>query len=192
MPVPVQRNTREENTRIKQGEVPEDWQKQTRKLQQKDTDARWVKKNGRSHYGYKNHVNVDRKHKLIRAFDVTDASVHDSRVFDRLLDSSNTGKQVFADSAYRSGEINLALKETRTQKRDSSQRLSRHAVDGSQTTGQSQTVKSSCDGGAHFRVSAELARWQIYTHDWNLKSEDKDRPDESGLQHETLRLSDKK
>ena len=51
IPVPVQRNTREENTRIKQGEVPEVWQEQPHKLQQKDTDARWVKKNGRSHYG---------------------------------------------------------------------------------------------------------------------------------------------
>ena len=111
VPVPVQRNTREENTRIRQGEVPEDWEEQPHKLQQKDTDARWVKKNGRSYYGYKNHVNADRKHKLIRTFDVTDASVHDSRGFDSLLDSSNTGKQVFADSAYRSKEINGTLKE---------------------------------------------------------------------------------
>jgi transposase, IS5 family len=112
VPVPVQRNTREENTNIKQGEVPEEWQEQPHKLQQKDTDARWVKKNGRSHYGYKNHVNADRKHKFIRTFVVTDASVHDSRVFfDSLLDSNNTGKQVFADSAYRSKEINGTLKE---------------------------------------------------------------------------------
>ena len=111
IPVPVQRNTRKENTCIKQGEVPEDWQEQPHKLQQKDTDARWVKKNGHSYYGYKNHVNADRKHKLIRTFDVTDASVHDSQVFDRLLDSNNTGKQVFADSAYRSKEIDSTLKE---------------------------------------------------------------------------------
>ena len=111
VPVPVQRNTREENICIKQGEVPEDWQEQSDKHQQKDTDARWVKKNGRSYYGYKNHINADRKHKLIRIFDVTDASVHDSQVFDRLLDSSNTGKQTFADSAYRSKEIDSTLKE---------------------------------------------------------------------------------
>jgi transposase, IS5 family len=70
-----------------------------------------VKKNGRSHYGYKSHINVDRKHKFIRTFDFTDASVHDSQVFDRLLDSNNTGKQVFADSAYRSKEIDGTLKE---------------------------------------------------------------------------------
>jgi hypothetical protein len=29
--------------------------------------ARWTKKYGKSHYGYKNHVNVDRKHKLVPA-----------------------------------------------------------------------------------------------------------------------------
>ena len=39
-----------------------------------------MKKNGRSQYGYKNHVNADRKHKLIRTSAVTDASVHDSRL----------------------------------------------------------------------------------------------------------------
>ena len=49
---------------------------------QKDKDARWTKKHGKSFYGYKNHVNADAKHKLIRRYDVTDASVHDSRKFD--------------------------------------------------------------------------------------------------------------
>ena len=110
VPVPVQRNTREENARIKQGEVPEGWEKQSHKLQQKDTDARWVKMQGHNHYGYKNHVNADRKHKLIRTYEVTGASVHGSQVFDRLLDSNNTGKQVWADSAYRSAEIDQTLK----------------------------------------------------------------------------------
>lgn len=110
VPVPTQRNTREENACIKQGEVPEDWQEQPHKLRQKDSDARWVKKNGQSHYGYKNHVNADRKHKLIRVYDVTDASVHDSQMFERILDPDNTGKQVWADSAYRSEEIDQALK----------------------------------------------------------------------------------
>jgi hypothetical protein len=48
--VPEQRNTREENTRIKHGEVPEEWQEQPHKLQKKDTDVRWVKRNGRSQF----------------------------------------------------------------------------------------------------------------------------------------------
>jgi len=44
-----------------------------------DKDARWTKKHGKSFYGYKIHVNADAKHKLIRHYEVTDASVHDSR-----------------------------------------------------------------------------------------------------------------
>jgi IS5 family transposase len=49
-------------------------------LRQKDRDARWTKKHGKSFFGYKNHVNADAKHKLIRRYEVTDAAVHDSRV----------------------------------------------------------------------------------------------------------------
>ena len=109
IPVPVQRNSRDENTQIKQGDIPEDWD--GNKQRQKDTDARWTKKNGKSHYGYKNHIEVDNKHKLIRQYKTTDASVHDSNVFEELLDPDNTSKDVWADSAYRSKEKEAYLKE---------------------------------------------------------------------------------
>jgi len=102
IPAPVQRNTREENSKVKQGDVPDDWEDNKRR--QKDVDARWTKKNGKNHYGYKNHINVDNKNKLIRSFDVTDASVHDSNVFEELLDPDNSSADVWADSAYRSQE----------------------------------------------------------------------------------------
>jgi IS5 family transposase len=102
VPVPKQRNSREENKRIKQGEVPEDWSEQ--KKRQKDRDARWTKKNGQNYYGYKNHIDVDVKHKLIRSYEVTPASVHDSQVFEDLLDEDNSSRDVWADSAYRSEE----------------------------------------------------------------------------------------
>ena len=108
--VPIQRNTREENESIKQGEVPEAWQGKPHKLRRKDTDARWTKKNGRSYFGYKNHVNIDRQHKLIRDYETTHAAVHDSQVFVSLLDPDNTGKQVWADSAYRSERSDQELK----------------------------------------------------------------------------------
>lgn len=100
---PRQRNTRQENQQIRAGEakkVRKDWSKA--KNAQKDTDARWTKKNGKSYFGYKNHVQVDVKHKLIRNYDVTAANVHDSQVFESLLDSDNTSADVWADSAYRS------------------------------------------------------------------------------------------
>jgi IS5 family transposase len=98
---PKQRNSREENARIKKGEVPEDWSKNKRR--QKDVDARWTKKNGKTYYGYKNHISVDVKYKLIRGYAVTDAAQHDSNIFENIL-SENTSKDVWADSAYRSAE----------------------------------------------------------------------------------------
>ena len=109
--VPKQRNRREENERIKKGQVPAGWS--SNKRRQKDTDARWTKKSGKSFFGYKNHVNVDVKSKLIRDYEVTDASVHDSHVFEALLDDSNTSRDVWADSAYRSEEKLEHLKEQR-------------------------------------------------------------------------------
>ena len=63
-----------------------------------------------SFFGYKNHVNADAKHKLIRCYEVTDAAVHDSQVLDGLLNKGNTSADVFADSAYRSAEIEARLK----------------------------------------------------------------------------------
>ena len=111
VPVPQQRNSRDENARIKDGETPEGWEKQPAKRRQKDTDARWTKKHGKSHYGYKNHVNVDRRHKLVRRYQVTDAAVHDSQVVEDILDADNTASDVWADSAYRSAEIEAKLGE---------------------------------------------------------------------------------
>ena len=108
--VPKQRNDRGENKDIKAGEVPAAWKTEPNKLAQKDCDARWTKKHGRSYFGYKNHINVDARYKLIRRYGVSDASVHDSREFNYLLDKANTSRNVFADSAYRSADIEAALK----------------------------------------------------------------------------------
>ena len=83
--VPIQRNSREDNRRNKEGEVPEDWEENKRR--QKDTDARWTQKHVKSHFGYKNHIDVDAEHKLIRDFEPTAANVHDSQVLDDVLRS---------------------------------------------------------------------------------------------------------
>lgn len=106
---PKQRNNREENKQIKAGDVPEDWESQPNKKRQKDTDARWTKKRNVNYFGYKNHVNVDARHKFIRKFAVTSASVHDSQVVPEILDHENTGKDVYADSAYSSQGISDEL-----------------------------------------------------------------------------------
>src|SRR6266511_1851436 len=115
--VPKQRNTKEENEAIKAGKTPEGWEQQPAKNAQKDKDARWTKKNDASFYGYKNHLGVDKAHKLIRKWDATDAAVHDSQKLDDVLDLSNTGKGVWADSAYRSVQIEAGLKEKGLQSR---------------------------------------------------------------------------
>ena len=54
-------------------------------------------------------MNADKTHKLIRDYEVTDAAVHDSRLLEMLLDKSNTSKEVFGDSAYRSAEAEEKL-----------------------------------------------------------------------------------
>jgi len=55
-------------------------------------------------FGYKNHISADVKYKLIRRYSVSSAEVHDSNVFEELLDPENTSGDVWADSAYRSQE----------------------------------------------------------------------------------------
>ncbi len=107
---PRQRNKREENAQIKAGETPPAWKEEAvkPKLRQKDLDARWTKKNNEKHYGYKNHINADQIHKLVHSYKITDASVHDSQIFEELLDHSinddDKKRAVYADSAYRSKE----------------------------------------------------------------------------------------
>jgi len=106
---PKQRNSKDENEAIKAGKTPGEWEKKPAKNAQKDKDARWTKKHGQSFYGYKNHIGVDKLHKIIRKWAATDGSPHDSQKLDDILDPSNTGTQVWADSAYRSAEIEAKL-----------------------------------------------------------------------------------
>lgn len=117
VPVPKNRNTREENEAIKAGDMPKGWENHPAKRRQKDRDARWTKKHGRSYYGYKNHVSIDRRHKFIRRYTVTDAARHDSQELGAVLDPANTSRDVWADSAYRSAEIEARLKEERFRSR---------------------------------------------------------------------------
>jgi len=98
--VPRQRNSREDNKKIKEGGIPEDWKDNPHKLSHKDTDAQWVTKNKEKHYGYKNHAKVDVKSKIVREYAVTDASVHDSQVVEPLLNEKDKGRPFYADSAY--------------------------------------------------------------------------------------------
>jgi len=107
--VPKQRNSREENKQIKNDEIPQNFESNPKKLSQKDCDARWTKKNGQREFGYKDHIASDQKTKLITKYEVTPASTHDSQVIEDLIDEDDN--VAYADSAYKSEEIENFLKE---------------------------------------------------------------------------------
>jgi transposase, IS5 family len=92
---PHQRNTRDENKKIKEGRGNELWNDKPNKKEHKDIDARWTKKNGETFYGYKNHAKVDTKSKFIDNYEVTNASVHDSQPLDDLLTKDDSGQDFF-------------------------------------------------------------------------------------------------
>jgi transposase, IS5 family len=122
---PKQRNTGEEKRTIKEGGIPEEWKAKPARLAQKDRDARWTVKYSKAKpredgkkqadlaipaFGYKNHIGIDKTHRLIRTWTVTDASRHDGAALPRLLDKANTGSRVWADTAYRSKKNEAHLK----------------------------------------------------------------------------------
>ncbi|GHS85744.1 IS5 family transposase ISMac22 [Bacteroidia bacterium] len=98
--VPRQRNTPEENAKIKAGEGAELWNDNPHKKRQKDIDARWTQKGGTRFYGYKDHIKIDSKHKLIDTYEVTSAEVHDSQLTEKLLCDKEKGQKIYGDSAY--------------------------------------------------------------------------------------------
>jgi len=86
---PQQRNTDGEKREIKEGRIPPQWAANPAKLRQKDRDARWTVNytkakpgaDGMSRgdlaipaFGYKNHIEIDRRHRLIRRWTVADAA----------------------------------------------------------------------------------------------------------------------
>lgn len=111
---PRQRNEREQNQRIKQGERPEEFDTTPAVGRQKDSEARWTKKNDQAYFGWKNHVKADLKTKLILKSKTTPANVHDSQVFEELLDDKD--QAVLADSAYHSEEHEAHLIKLNAQK----------------------------------------------------------------------------
>ena len=114
---PKQRNTRDEKQAIRAGKTaPEIWPAQPAKASQKDVDARWTIQTGKARpdperkalldieiptFGYKAHTSINRRYRLIRCWEVTDASRHDGWLLRQgLLDPTNTGAGVWADTAY--------------------------------------------------------------------------------------------
>jgi len=97
VPAPTARIKSEERRQLENGETPAHWSEA--KKRQHDPDARWTKKNGRSYFGYKVHVNTDYRYKFVRALEVTPANTADTTVFETLL-GDNTSREVIADRGY--------------------------------------------------------------------------------------------
>jgi IS5 family transposase len=110
--VPRQRNTKKENQEIKEGKTPEEWEKEENrnKKAQKDVDARWAVKNKEKHYGFKNHIKIDKKSKIIIKHKTTSAEVHDSQELENLIDKKD--KVIYGDSAYTGEEVQSCIPET--------------------------------------------------------------------------------
>lgn len=68
-----------------------------------DTEARFLKKGRKTHFGYKMHAATD-ENGLILGIVTTEANVHDSQTFNELIDKVKLPKRakVYADKAYRS------------------------------------------------------------------------------------------
>ncbi len=99
VPVPRQTLTRDEKEMmIQQDAMPAEWSPPKRR--QKDVQARWTKKHGKSDFGYKLSTSVDKRHKLIRRVQVSTASENDTLHFERVLDPGNTSREVCADKGY--------------------------------------------------------------------------------------------
>jgi len=110
--VPKQRNSREENAQIKQGKIPESFTRNPSQWRQKDVEARWAVKGGKTSYGYKNHINIDAKNKIIRAYCVTTASAGDKSQVEKLLHAvSENDKRVWGEGAYFSAEQEVRLQQ---------------------------------------------------------------------------------
>ena len=182
VPVPTQRNSRDENDQLRAGRTPAGWKQKPAKNRQKDKDARWTKKHGRSFFGYKNHVNADAKHKLIRRYEVSDAAVHDSQKLDGLLNKANTSADVFADSAYRSAETEAQLKASGYKSRIHRRGRRNHPL----SSAQEQANHARADTRSYracVRGAAERAGRPARAHDRHGAGARQDRLAEPGLQH---------
>jgi len=104
---PRQSLSGEEKALVSEGAMPADWKPAKRR--QKDMDARWAKKHGKSYFGYKVSANADNRYKLVRKIKVSTASEHDTTHFEDVLDPANTNRNILADKGYIDSEREVRL-----------------------------------------------------------------------------------
>lgn len=104
---PKQSLSKDEKAITDEGAMPASWKPAQRR--QKDLDARWTKKHGKSYFGYKVSASADKRYKLVRKIKVSTASEHDTLHFEAVLDPTNTSRDVLADKGYIDGEREARL-----------------------------------------------------------------------------------
>jgi IS5 family transposase len=98
VPAPKQHIPKAEKEMVKEQAMPINWSPAKRR--QKDIEASWTKKHGKSYFGYKLSANTDKKYKLIRKIKISTADEHDTLHLDDVLDSGNTSRALYADKGY--------------------------------------------------------------------------------------------
>ncbi|QIK38305.1 IS5 family transposase [Caldichromatium japonicum] len=99
VPAPRQHFTKDAKEPLNEDAMPADWKPVKRR-----------QKHGKSHYGYKLTVNVDKRYKFIRKIVTDTTSTHDSQHFEAVMDPANTSREVFADRGYPCEEREAWLK----------------------------------------------------------------------------------
>jgi IS5 family transposase len=108
VPVPRQHVTEQERELIKEQATPADWKPAERR--QRDVDATWTKKHGKSYFGDQLSISADRRYQVIRKLKVSTASENDTRHLEDVLDSANTGRDLYGDKGYVDGGREARLK----------------------------------------------------------------------------------
>ena len=73
-------------------------QAQAKPSSKRDNDADFTKKRGKTYYGYKGHIAIDSETEVIKKVEFSSASIHDSNMFNSLIDE--TEQVVLADKGY--------------------------------------------------------------------------------------------
>ncbi|HFC6254594.1 TPA: IS5 family transposase, partial [Neisseria meningitidis] len=95
-------------------EVDEEGQISGQTTPSKDSDARWIKKNGLYKLGYKQHTRTDVEG-YIEKLHITPANAHECKHLPPLLEGLPKGTTVYADKGYDSAENRQHLEEHQLQ-----------------------------------------------------------------------------
>jgi transposase, IS5 family len=209
---PKQRNSDDEKRQIKDGKsAVQIWPENPAKARQKDTSARWTVQFGKARpredgrpmpdiaipsFGYKAHTSIDKKYRLIRRWDVTDAAAHDGRMLRRgLLDHSNTASGVWAGEPVSATGSNEPANAYRSRKNEAF--MERHGFDLPCPSSQTGRKANACEHPSRQRHALETpcANRACLCHPeagnepddpnyWNRAGEGEDRHCQHRLQHQ--------